>query len=595
MLSQLNISDFAVIKRLEITFMPGLNILSGETGAGKSIIINAMNLVLGGRASSELIRHGAKEARVEALFSLPGNGSVQTLLKEQGFDFEGDLIIRRTITREGRNRIAINDSLATVQTLGMIGAALVSISGQHEHQVLLRPENHLSFLDSFGGLMEERGHLKDLLEAARSLDREIRELQGEVRETEDQAELRSFQIQEIERAALSPGEEGRLGEERRRLQNAETLRQIVLEGYQALYESRDSVSSVVSAVRKKMEKGSEMDVRLGPVRDALDDIGIRVEDAALLLRDLQKTVEPDPVRLDQVEERLQLLGQLKRKYGGSIEAVIDSGEKLASFVADLGEKRERIKMLEAKRAFAWEEIAKKGMILSKKRRKAALRLEEAMEAELRQLHMEGTRFSVRFRTDTAADTEGGQGERRGDAGTRGRGDAGTRGRGDAQTRTGAQEGEETPPRMRVEGMGQAEFMISPNPGEGLGPLSRIASGGELSRVMLGLKTILAQSGSVETIIFDEVDSGISGATAEVIGEKLLNLSGFHQILCITHLPQIASKGETHFLVKKVVSGGRTEARLLELEGEARVREIARLLAGKEITATAVAHAEEMLG
>ncbi len=577
MLSQLNISDFAVIKRLEITFMPGLNILSGETGAGKSIIINAMNLVLGGRASSELIRHGAKEARVEALFSLPGNGSVQTLLKEQGFDFEGDLIIRRTITREGRNRIAINDSLATVQTLGMIGAALVSISGQHEHQVLLRPENHLSFLDSFGGLMEERGHLQDLFEAARSLDREIRELQSEVRETEDQAELRRFQIQEIERAALSPGEEGLLGEERRRLQNAETLRQIVLEGYQALYESRDSVSSVVSAVRKKMEKGSEMDVRLGPVRDALNDIGIRVEDAALLLRDLQKTVEPDPVRLDQVEERLQLLGHLKRKYGGSIEAVIASGEKLASVVADLGEKRDRIKMLEAKQAFAWEEIAKKGMILSKKRRKAALRLEEAMEAELRQLHMEGTRFSVRFRADTAADAEGGAGERRGDAETRRRGDA--------QPRTG----------MRGEGMDQAEFMISPNPGEGLGPLSRIASGGELSRVMLGLKTILAQSGSVETIIFDEVDSGISGATAEVIGEKLLNLSGFHQILCITHLPQIASKGETHFLVKKVVSGGRTEARLLELEGEARVREIARLLAGKEITATAVAHAEEMLG
>lgn len=587
MLSQLNISDFAVIKRLEITFMPGLNILSGETGAGKSIIINAMNLVLGGRASSELIRHGAKEARVEALFSLPGNGSVQARLKEQGFDFEGDLIIRRTITREGRNRIAINDSLATVQTLGMIGAALVSISGQHEHQVLLRPENHLSFLDSFGGLMEERGHLQGLFEAGRSLDREIRALQIEVRETEDQAELRRFQIQEIERAALSPGEEGLLGEERRRLQNAETLRQIVLEGYQALYESRDSVSSVVSAVRKKMEKGSEMDVRLGPVRDALNDIGIRVEEAALLLRDLQKTVEPDPVRLDQVEERLQLLGHLKRKYGGSIEAVIASGEKLASFVADLGEKRERIKMLEAKQALAWEEIAKKGMILSKKRRKAALRLEEAMEAELRQLHMEGTRFSVRFRTDTAADAEGGQGEKRGDTGTQGRGDA--------QTPIGGQKGEEMPSRLRSESPDQAEFMISPNPGEGLGPLSRIASGGELSRVMLGLKTILAQSGSVETLIFDEVDSGISGATAEVIGEKLLNLSGFHQILCITHLPQIASKGETHFLVKKVVSGGRTEARLLELEGEARVREIARLLAGKEITATAVAHAEEMLG
>jgi DNA repair protein RecN (Recombination protein N) len=562
MLSQLNISDFAVIKRLEITFMSGLNILSGETGAGKSIIINAMNLVLGGRASSELIRRGAKEARVEALFNLPENGPVQTLLRDQGFDFEGDLIIRRTITREGRNRIAINDSLATVQTLGIIGAALVSISGQHEHQVLLRPENHLTFLDSFGGLMEERSHLQDLFEAAQSLDREIRDLQSEVRETEDQAELRRFQIQEIESAALSPGEEGRLGEERRRLQNAETLLQIVLEGYQALYESRDSVSSIVSAVRKSVEKGSEMDVRLGPVRDALNDIGIRVEDAALLLRDLQKTVEPDPVRLEQVEERLQLLGHLKRKYGGSIEQVMACREKLASFVADLAEKREKIKLLEDKQALAWEEIQRKAVILSKKRRKAAMRLEEAMEAELRHLHMEGTRFRVHFKDDIPADA--GRGERRA-------------------------------ARMGGEGLDQAEFMISPNPGEGLGPLSRIASGGELSRVMLALKTILAQSASVETIIFDEVDSGISGATAEVIGEKLLNLSRFHQILCITHLPQIASKGKTHFLVKKVVSGGRTEATLLELEGEARVREIARLLAGKEITATAVAHAEEMLG
>jgi DNA repair protein RecN (Recombination protein N) len=577
MLSQLNISDFAVIKRLEITFMPGLNILSGETGAGKSIVINAMNLVLGGRASSELIRHGAKEARVEALFSLPEKGPVQTLLGDQGVDVEGDLIIRRTVTREGRNRIAINGSLATVQTLGLIGAALVSISGQHEHQVLLRPENHLNFLDAFGGLIEERGHLQELFEAAQALEREIRDLQRDVRETEDQAELRRFQIQEIEGAALSPGEEARLEEERRRLQNAETLLQIVLEGYQVLYESRDSVSSSVSVVRKSMEKGSEMDVRLGPVQDALNDIGIRVEEAALLLRDLQKTVEPDPVRLDQVEERLPLLGHLKRKYGGSIEAVMACGEKLASFVADLAEKKERIKMLEAKQALAWEEIGRNGMILSKKRRKAALTLEAAMEAELRQLHMEGTRFCVHFKNDIPADTEGR--ERRVDA----------------QTRTGTQRGEETPPRMRGEGLDQAEFMISPNPGEGFGPLSRIASGGELSRVMLAIKTILAQSASVETIIFDEVDSGISGATAEVIGEKLLNLSRFHQILCITHLPQIASKGKTHFLVKKVVSGGRTEATLLELEGEARVREIARLLAGKEITATAVAHAEAMLG
>jgi len=562
MLFQLSISNFAIIRHLDITLGPGLNILSGETGAGKSIIINAVNLILGARASSDLIRSGCKEARVEALFSFPENRFLKDTMSELGFPFDGELLIKRDLFKEGRNRIIINGSIATLQMLSRLGAVLISISGQHEHQLLLKPENHLYVLDDFGGLSDERLRLAKAFDRHQALKREKDALEREIREIGEREELTRYQIQEIERAAVSPGEEEALIVEKRRLQHAEELLTIASDGYQDLYENEGSVLSILSRHARRVDKGAEADPGLIVVRDSLAEIEVKMEDAAFALRSFRDSIEIDPLRLEEVAERLELLNMLKRKYGPTLEKVLLFRDKLASAVSRLdrkGEERDRL----AKEIQAMEaEMTAMAEVLSKKRKQAAGKFAGAVERELRQLHMADVRFQVGFHPPL--DAHGGPEEGRVRA-------------------------------IGADGIDRVEFMISPNVGEELRPLTRIASGGELSRVMLAVKTILARAGSVETIIFDEVDSGISGATAEVVGEKLLALAGYDQVVCITHLPQIASQGNTHFLVRKEVSDGRTQATIAGLDPEERVREIARLLGGRNITPSAVARAREMLG
>jgi len=562
MLIQLSISNFAIIKHLDISFRVGLNILSGETGAGKSIIINAMNLILGSRASSDLIRSGCNEAGVEALFTFPENPLLKEMLSDLGFLFDGELLIKRTIFREGRNRIFINGSMATLQMLSRLGPVLISISGQHEHQLLLKPDNHLFLLDDFGRLTEERQALGEVYSRYQTLKEEVNGLEREINEIGERQDLTRFQIQEIEGAMVVPGEDKSLAEERRRLQHAEELLAIVSEGYQALYEKSDSVLSLVSQYRKKMEKGASIDSRLGSARDALAEIEAGLEDTSLSLRDFQQTIHMDPRKLDEVTERLELLNGLKRKYGSTLEEVLKFKDKLTSTMYDLDEKKEKLDQLRKEQQGLEEEIRECAAALSEKRKEAAASMESEVEEELDHLHMAETRFEVKF---------------------------------DRAVREGGEAGDNLTNGIRADGCDRVEFMISPNVGEELRPLSRIASGGELSRIMLALKTILARSGSVETIIFDEVDSGISGATAAVIGEKLLTLAQYHQMLCITHLPQIASQGENHFLVKKKVAQGRTQTVISEMDTGARIQEIARLLGGREITPAAVARAREMLG
>ncbi|MBW2119064.1 MAG: DNA repair protein RecN [Deltaproteobacteria bacterium] len=562
MLIQLSISNFAIIKHLEITLGPGLNILSGETGAGKSIIINAMNLILGGRASADLIRSGCKEARVEALFTFPENPFLKEMLSGLGFTFDGELLIKRTIFHEGRNRIFINGSMATLQILSRLGAVLISISGQYENQLLLKPDNHLYVLDDFGGLSNERHKLEEVFGRYQSLEIGVRKLEKAISEISEKQDLTEFQIQEIERAEIAPGEDTALSEEKRRLQHAEELLEIVAAGYQSLYERHDSALSSMSRCIKRLEKGAEIAPALGSIRDSLAEIEVRLEDASFMLRDFQKTIHLDPLRLEEVADRLELLNRLKRKYGPTLEDIFRFREKLTSMMYNLDEKKEKLdQLVEERRAFEAEALDR-ARGLSKKRKKAAQVFEKAVEKELHLLHMKKTRFQAKF------DREGGGPEEP------------------------AGEGIE---HMGADGFDHVEFMMSPNVGEELRPLSKIASGGELSRIMLAVKTILARTASVETIIFDEVDSGISGATAEVVGEKLLSLAEYHQLLCITHLPQIATQGQVHFLVSKEVSGGRTHTTISKLAAEERVREIARLLGGREITPRAVAHAKEMLG
>lgn len=562
MLSQLTISDFAIISHLEINFQPGLNILSGETGAGKSIIINAVNLILGGRASADLIRSGAREARVEALFNLPENQFLEQFLTSMGFPFNGELLIKRTISHGGRNRVMINGSIATLQTLSRVGTRMISISGQHEHQLLLKPDNHLYLLDDFGGLTNEREKLTEIFRRYESLKDSIRKIKRDMKENKERQDLAGFQIKEIDAAGILKGEDTLLEDEKKRLRYAVQLKELITETYQMLYEEENSVLSGISVCIRGIEKGADMDKRLDAVRRALLSASAELEEVGLELRELQGSISNDPMRLDEVEERLQLINSLKRKYGPTIEDIFKFREKISKLMESIDHREKELEDLNKLLKELEKDIVSMATALSKKRELTGKKLERSVEIELSLLDMKGTRFEIRF---------------------------GREGAGTDDDQKGLMDA------IREDGFDQVEFMLSPNVGEDLRPLSKIASGGELSRIMLALKTILAGRRSVETIIFDEVDSGIGGATAEVVGEKLLSLAEYHQILCITHLPQIASKGEAHFLVTKRVKHSRTQTIISELDHKGRIEEIARLLGGKVISEQALAHAKEMLG
>ena len=561
MLVQLIISHFAIIDRLEIDFKPGLNILSGETGAGKSIIINALNLILGGRASTDLIRSGCNEARVEALFRLPLSPPLTEILTDFALPFDGELLIKRTISREGRNRIMMNGSAATLQMLSRVGPMLISISGQHEHQLLLKPDNHLYLLDEFGGLSDERLSLNESLGGYQTLLERSEQLSKGIQQSSDRQELARFQMNEIDAANINPGEDLLLEEERTRLLNAEQQRVILAECYQTLYEKEGSVLSDLAVCTKKIEKGAAVDRRLVPVGEALGTARVELEEAALELRDLRESIVVDPARLEEVEERIQQLNRLKRKYGLTLEDVLNFNKELSEMREDLVQKSEELDEINRAIEEMANTLTSRAAALSKKRKRAAKKFEQSVKEELKLLDMAGTRFQVCFYRDGALDER------------------------EPESRMAA---------LKTDGFDRAEFMISPNVGEELKPLSRIASGGELSRIMLALKTIVARTASIETVIFDEIDSGIGGATAEVVGEKLQLLADYHQLMCITHLPQIASKGNTHFRVEKKIVERRTQTFISELDPEERVSEIARLLGGKAVSKQAIAHATEML-
>lgn len=561
MLEQLTIRNFAIISGLETRLTPGLNILSGETGAGKSIIVNAVNLILGGRASMDLIRTGTDEARVEALFSAPEDSPLAGILGGLDIPFENEVLITRTISREGRNTIRINGTMATLQMLSSVSPYLISVSGQHEHQRLLRPENHLYMLDDFAGLSRSRTDLAEQYSLYTGLRGRLDSLDRDIREMEERRDLARFQMEEIQAANITPGEDDRLTGERTLLRHGEEIRNSLRNAYQGIYEKEGAVIAEISRLERGLERAAGLDPRIEPVLKGLLSARTELEEAALQLRELQGLIPMDSFRLEEVEDRIQLLNRLKRKYGPALEDVIRTGLQAARSMDDLEEKRLDRKALEVETIGVEKGLLERALDLSRRRRAASLTLKQAVERELSALAMEGTVFEVRF--------DGGE----------------------EPLETG-QKG--LPAGMGKDGLDHVEFLISPNVGEEIRPLARIASGGELSRIMLALKTILAGNASVETVVFDEVDAGIGGSTAETVGEKLRHLARYHQILCITHLPQIASKGESHFRVWKGVQDQRTEASVSHLGPEDRVREIARLLGGKRLSDKALAHAREML-
>jgi DNA repair protein RecN (Recombination protein N) len=563
MLQELSIRNFAIIDDLRIKFAPGLTILSGETGAGKSILINAINLVLGSRASAALIRTGCEVAELEALFQVSPRSAAAQTMDAKGYTSHEGLLIRRIVSRTDSNRIYINGRLATMQLLCAITENLASISGQHVHQNLLKEEHHLLILDQFGGLLSQRQAVFDTYHEMLPLMDKLERLRTLKNRRAQQAELLQFQRGEIESAVLTKGEDARLEQERSRLKNSELLFQTVYQAVEEIYNGQGSVAEKLTAVRKNLEKAGRIDSTLSPGVDHLIQINFLLEELVDHLRNYLKTVETDESRLEAVEERLDLINKLKRKYGGSLEAVLAHSEAISLELAEVENVDEQITVTEKQLVGCHSRLTKSAKNLSRRRRKTAKALANEVEAELKNLKMGQTRFEVALhcvptsdRTSAFLQVNGIQ--------------------------------------VFESGLDRAVFRIAPNVGEELKPLTAIASGGELSRIVLALKSILAATDAVETVVFDEVDAGIGGGTAEVVGHKLLELSAHHQVICITHLPQIAKFGAHHFSISKRVVNGRTLTVINVLDKKSRVEELARMLGGVDITPTTLNHARELL-
>ena len=572
MLSELQINNFAIISELSVSFNPGLTVITGETGAGKSILVNAINLLLGSRGSADLIRSGSKEATVAALFN-QANESEFTQVPEGTNKFSRpEVLVKRTLSTTGRNRVYINGQLATLTVLSALCQGLVSISGQHEHQLFLEPEAHLEIIDRFGGLVKQQNAYEQIFSELKRLRGELERLRRQALARREKEELRRFQLEEIQSGRIQMDEEVQLGEERDRLRHVERLQQGARAAHQILYAASGSVLEDLSQCRKMLTDLGGLDNTLKPLAGALAEMRHQVEDVALTLRDYTQKIQADPARLEWVEERLHTLKRLMRKYGGSTRAVLDHAarlqQELEATESDAVEIATKEKALERIGQQALTEALK----LSKGRRETATRFGRTVEESLTSLDMPNCRFEMRFDLEEGSDS--GKVLRAHGVGTE-------------SIRIGEH-------LLDEKGVDRAVFFFSANPGEEVRPMAKIASGGELSRIVLALKELLAQETVDETLIFDEVDAGIGGRTADRVGQRLRTLSRQHQVICITHLPQIACYGEYHYVVRKSTRKGRTVTVMRELSEKERVEEIARMLGGTRISAKTRAHAGEML-
>ncbi|MBW2668646.1 MAG: DNA repair protein RecN [Deltaproteobacteria bacterium] len=564
MLREFSIRNFAIIDDLQISFSEGLAILSGETGAGKSIIINAVNLLLGSRATAKLIRTGYETAELEALFQIKKQSPIAKIMKDNGYNPEEGLLIRRIISRKDRHRIYINGRLTTIGILNLITENLASISGQHAHQGLLKEDQQLAIIDQFGGLTAVREKVSRCFHEIVPLIRRLNDLKHKRDRQAEHIQLLEFQQKEIRQASVSPGEDTALEQERTRLKNSEALFQTVQGGIEMLYDSHGAAVEVLLVVKKDLDKASTIDPLLAPKAERIAEAAFHLEDIADELRTYLKNIQTDESRLDTVEERLDTLVKLKRKYGGSLETVLLRLESIDHEFSEVENLSGNIADTEKKLFELHGKLTELTHKLSRDRKKTAKTLAQKVEKELTSLKMPHTKFKISFRTMPAD--------------------------------------EDVDPYLTIEektvfetGIDQATFRIAPNVGEPLKPLPSIVSGGELSRVVLALKAILAETEAVETIVFDEVDAGIGGSVAEVVGKKLSSLARHHQVICITHLPQIAKFGDHHFRISKRVSDGRTSTIIKRLSETERVKEIARMLGGEKITRATLDHAHEMLG
>ncbi|HEY3929978.1 MAG TPA: DNA repair protein RecN [Candidatus Koribacter sp.] len=557
MLLELRVENYAVIDNVVVEFAPGLNLLTGETGAGKSILIDALTLLLGDKASAEVIRHGTDKAVVAAVFEAEPGG-IASVLEENGLDGEGDqLIVRREITTNGRGRVFVNNQPATVAVLKQLAPHIAVIHAQNESVLGFDSASRLALLDSYSG-----SDLTALAEAHakwREISGRIADLERDEQDRLRLLDLWKFQGDEITEAALKPGEDEAFETEKRVLANSERIYAAAMSAFDHLYEAEGSAAEQLKLAAKQLEELARFDEKFREQAATLETARITAEDVGTSLRDYAESIQSSPERLAEVEDRLALMDRLKRKYGQSLDEVIAFGEDLSRKLNEMENKDEVLRVLKKDLAKAAEQYLEAARALSRKRYEAAKKLEKTVEAEINDLAMKA-RFKIEI---SGTDEEG---------------------------------------NWTAGGFDQVAYMISANPGEPLGPIEQIASGGELSRVMLALKASVEAGKSrskkdpahQRTLVFDEIDTGIGGRAAEAVGKKLKALSKTKQVLCITHLPQIASFADHHYLIEKKESSGRTKTTVRPLDLDDRTEEIARMLSGAKLTETSLKHAEQML-
>lgn len=549
MLTELIVRNFAIIDRLHLTFGPGFNVLTGETGAGKSIIIDAIGLLLGDRARPDLIRNGEEEATVEALFDLSQRPDLRAEIAGAGFEESDELLVRRIISRTGKNRLFINGSMAKLAQLHPLTSRLTAIYGQHEHQRLQRTETHMTLLDDFADLGGELGAYQHFYRELAELTARLRHLDEHERERRQRLDLLSFQSREITAANLLPGEDEELAAEKVLLQNAERLSAATAGGYEKLYGGKGAVCEIVAAVASPLADLAEVDPSLGRLAETIRGALYSLEDVSRELRDYAGRLVFEPERRGEVEERLALIAALKRKYAPTLDELLKYRARIEEEIAVLGDAETTREGVLQRIAASRDRLEKAGRELSARRMEAAEDLRRGIEGELKDLALEKARFEMRF-FDL--------------------------------------------PEPGPNGVERGEFYIAPNPGEEPKPLAWIASGGELSRIMLALQRAAPGAERIPTLVFDEVDAGIGGAAATAVGEKLRGVAQGAQVLCITHLPQVAAFGDRHYRVEKREEGGRTFTAVTLLEADERVREMARMLGGAMVTDRTLDHARELV-
>jgi DNA repair protein RecN (Recombination protein N) len=564
MLREIHIQNYAVIDNLAVEFGPGLNLLSGETGSGKSILVDALGLALGGRTSSEVIRTGEERALVTAVFSAEGKAPWAGWLEEYGVagSDEGDLILRRELQAGGRSRMLVNDQPVTLAAVRSLARLLVEMHGQNEHVEPFARDAQLSLLDQFAGLSAELETLRALHARRRELEKELEGLSHNEQERLRTLDLLGFQVRELEQAKLQPGEDGRWEEERRILSNLEKIRAAATSAFEELYEDEGAAISRVAAAARQLDELRRYDASIAPGIEPLATARATLEDIAAFLRDYVGKLEANPARLEEIEDRLALIDRLKRKYGSTVESILAYAAETRRSLTSLEHADERRESVRKDLVKAAAEYRKAAEALSEKRRDAARRLVKLVREELAQLGMEKTRIEVHF--ESAPEGQG-----------------------------------------SATGIDEIEFRISPNVGEELRVMEKIASGGEISRLMLALKTVVGQARvnrgtrgarhNDVTFIFDEIDAGIGGRVAESVGQRLKRLARDAQVLCVTHLAQIACFADSHFYVEKSARANRTVTTIKPLAGEKeRAEELARMLSGSQITDAVLKHAATML-